>query len=300
MGNALRRRHSAFAAGLATGAMALGFTAIPAHAAPPPRVDLVAVGDSYTAGTGAGPAERPPGLDCWQSHPGYVDVLRRGGEVKVAANAACHGAVLSKYSPTYDREIYTPTVQQQIQSLIRNGALSADTELVSITAGANDLGFASVLGICASSGEQACAGAVGLATSDNALHALTLALAATYTDIRKPAPSATVAALGYPLLFDATSPSVALPILISNQQLINQATLRVNAAIEAAAFLAGAEYVDVTDEFAGHEANSADPWLQLALKDFTADYNFHPNKAGHAAYAAALLASVNLKQLARP
>ncbi len=130
-----RRRHAGFAAGLASLAMALGFTALPADAAPS-RIDYVALGDSYPAGTGAGAAERPPGLDCWQSHPGYVDFLRRTRDVRLRANAACHGAVLSELSPTYDREIYTPTVREQIEFLVRSRALSPETELVTITAGA--------------------------------------------------------------------------------------------------------------------------------------------------------------------
>lgn len=294
----LRRRHSAFAAGLATLAMALGFTAAPADAAPLSRTEYVALGDSYTAGTGAGSAKRPPGLDCWQSHPGYVDLLRRSGELKLVANAACHGAVLSEASPTYDQVIYTPTVREQIEFLVGRGALSPDTELVSITAGANDLGFAFVVGVCAFSGEQACQAAVAQATSPQALEFLTASLVSTYDALQAAAPNAEVIVLGYPLLFDPDSPFDPIPE--ANQRFINQATLNVNETLRVAAALAGVHYVDVVDEFAGHEVNSADPWLQLDPNNLTADYNFHPTPAGHAAYAAALLEAVGSVQLARP
>jgi lysophospholipase L1-like esterase len=300
----VRRRQSAFAAGLATLAMALGFTAAPATAAPPPNVDYVALGDSYTAGTGAGAAERPAGVDCWQSSPGYVDVVGRTGRVELVDNAACHGAVLSVSSPTWDPVIYTPTVQEQIQSLVTSGALSADTELVSITAGANDLGFAYVLGVCAFSSEEACRAAVAQATSPQALAFLTTSLTQTYAAIHQAAPNARIMVLGYPLLFEPSS--AFAPIPVTNQILMNQATVRVNTAIAAAVstsntlYLANAQYVDVTDEFAGHAVNSTDPWLQLSLTDFTADYNFHPTPDGHRAYASALLSSVKLGQLVRP
>lgn len=300
---AIRRRHSAIAAGLASAAMALGFAAIPAEAAPPPRVDYVALGDSYTAGTGAGAAERPAGVNCWQSQPGYVDVVGKTGRVNLVANAACHGAVLSTLSPTWDPVIYTPTVQEQFQYLVSSGALSSGTELVSITAGANDLGFSSVLGVCAFAGETACQDAVAQATSPRALGLLTAGLVQTYTTIDSAAPNARIAVLGYPLLFDPASP--VAPIPVAHQALMNHATLVVNATIAGAVGTANtlngtdAQYIDVTAIFAGHEANSADPWLNLKPSNFRADYNFHPTQAGHQAYATALMGAVKPARLAR-
>jgi lysophospholipase L1-like esterase len=301
MGNtAVRRRHAGFAAGIASLAMALSFTAIPADAAPPPDVDYVALGDSYTAGTGAGAAKRPGGVDCWQSSPGYVDIVGATSSIDLLVNGACHGAVLSRLSPTYDQVLYTPTVQEQIRFLISTRALSKETELVSITAGANDLGFAGVLGVCAFSEETICQEAVSRATSPDALAFLTASLVKTYRHIQAAAPNATVVVLGYPLLFEPASPFAPIPV--PNQTLMNEATVLVNTAIQNAVELADAfpradiEYVDVTALFAGHAVNTAEPWLQLS-PDFTADYNFHPNQAGHQAYAAALLAAVEPAQL---
>ena len=298
-----RRRRSAFAAVIATMAMALGFTAIPADAAASPRIDYVALGDSYTAGTGAGAAVRPDGVDCWQSHPGYVDVVGKTSRMKPVANAACHGAVLSTSSPFYDPLIYTPTIEQQLAGLVGKGRLSAKTELVSITAGANDLGFSWVLGACSISTE-ACEGALSQATSASSLQALQAALVQTYAAIHAAAPNARIAVLGYPLLFDPASNFAPIPV--TNQLLMNQATLALNALIAGAVagantlYEANAIYIDVTARFTGHQVNSADPWLVLDLAAPTADYNFHPNRAGHAlGYAAALLGAVEPAQLAR-
>ncbi|MDQ0663088.1 lysophospholipase L1-like esterase [Arthrobacter ulcerisalmonis] len=298
---ALRRRIPAFAGGLASLVMASGLAALPAEAAPAAKVDYVALGDSYTAGTGAGAAERPAGVDCWQSHPGYVDVVGKTGRVNLVANAACHGAVLSAASPTYDPVIYTPTVQEQLLFLRNTGALSSGTELVSITAGANDLGFAYVLGVCAFSEETTCEAAVSQATSQGALTSLTAGLVQTYSAIHAAAPDARIAAPGYPLLFEPTSQFAPIPT--ANQVLMNQATLKVNATIARAVstanslYGANAQYIDVTGSFSGHAANSLDPWLQLNLNNFAADYNFHPNKEGHRAYASALLEAVKPAQL---
>ncbi|GAB5077414.1 SGNH/GDSL hydrolase family protein [Arthrobacter sp. AD-310] len=294
----LRRRYPAFAAGLAALALTLGFTAAPAGAAPPRDVDYVALGDSYTAGTGAGGAERPAGVDCWQNPGGYVDLAAKVGSVNLTGNAACHGAVLSTASPTYDPVLYTPTVQEQLALLAGSGALSTDTELVSITAGANDLGFAYVLGVCAFADEATCRATVSAATSQAALTFLKSSLIQTYDAIQAAAPNAKVVVLGYPLLFDPASQFAPIPV--ANQVLMNEATLTVNAAIAEAAALAGVQYVDVTKRFAGHEVNSSDPWLQLDLANFAADYNFHPTPDGHRAYAAALLAAARPGVLARP
>ena len=280
-------------------AMALGFTAIPAEAAPPPKADYVALGDSFTAGTGAGAAERPEGVDCWQSQRGYVDAVGKTGRVNLVANAACHGAVLFDDNPFHDEALYTPTVFEQLQGLIKDGLLTEETELVSITAGANDLGFAYVLGQCAVSTE-ACNQALTSVTTESALGNLTADLVATYVAIQQAAPNATIVVLGYPLLFDPTSQFAPIPV--ANQFAINGATLALNELIANAVTLAkvNAIYVDVTARFAGHAVNSADPWLVLDFSQPLPDYNFHPNRAGHTlGYAAALKAAVNLPQLAR-
>lgn len=292
-----RRRLSAIAASLATMTMSIGLAAIPAQAAPPPRADYVALGDSYTAGTGAGEAYRP-NVACWQSHPNYADVVGSTGRISLVANAACHGAVLTTASQFYDG--ITPTVSEQLAALALSGQLSADTELVSITAGANDIGVTGVLLTCATSTVQACTDAVNAVTA--ALPLLEAALAQTYLSIQAAAPNATIAVLGYPLLFDPAGEPI---IPLQNQLLINEATLRLNETIAAAVQTANdlgadAVYIDVTKRFAGHAVNSEDPWLVLDFRSPLPSYNFHPNATGYTfGYAPALISAVKPAQLAR-
>lgn len=305
---AVRRRRPAFAAGLATLAMALGFTAIPADAAPPPKdVDYVAIGDSYTAGTGSlvGTGSElvfTTPLPCLQTHPfGYVDVVDAASPVNLVENAACHGAVLSKSSPRYDPVIIIPTVEEQIQSLIASGRLSSDTELVSLTAGANDAGVNAVIPACAASTEEVCKQAV--ASSITAMPSVGANLTRALAAIHRAAPNAKIVTLGYPRLFDPTSPAAIIPP--ANQTLVNQGTALLNATLATAVatsnvfYRANAQYIDVTARFRGHEVNSADPWIVLNTTDPADPRNFHPNKAGHQAYADALVAAVNLPALAR-
>ncbi|MET1087384.1 MAG: SGNH/GDSL hydrolase family protein [Arthrobacter sp.] len=299
MGTAsVRRRRPAFAAGLATVAMALGLTAIPADAAPPPpRVDLVAIGDSYTAGTGAGPFI--PTFPCDQTAGGYVDRLDELTIVDQTVNGACHGALLAE---TADRNV--PSVTQRIAELAQSEVLSGRTELVTLTAGANDLGFNTVLSTCAFSAFEACQ--LEIAKARAKLPEIQANLVRALTAIHRAAPRARIAVFGYPLLFD---PEAGLPVFSrENQRLINAGTATLNATISAAVDHANSKsrakavYIDVTASFAGHAANiPRQQWIVLDLVppiEFTED-TFHPNPAGHGAYADALIAAVNLQALAR-
>ena len=288
----VRRRHSALAATVATVAMAVGFTALPAEAAPP-RVDYVALGDSYTAGTGAGSFSQTSA--CVQTAGGYVDLVGNTGRVSTVANYACHGALL------FDSESPVPSVGEQFGSA---AARLRGAELVSITAGANDLGVGNILSFCLTQPPEACAAEGVLSPAD--LYALKTALTATYQFIQLQAPEAKIAVFGYPRLFDSSvgfghlSPEVL--------DALNHAADALNGtiALAVAESRVNAEFVDVTPRFLGHEVNSADPWIFFVPPTLQGDgslsvdpRNFHPNPAGHRAYASALVAEVKPAQLAR-
>ena len=293
-----RRRHLAFAGGLVALALTLGFTASPATAAPPPPVTYVALGDSYTAGTGAGGLYRPP-VACWQSHPGYVDDVAATGRVTLLDNLACHGAVLFPAGPFYDG--LTPSVFEQINSTAGQSALH-NAELVSITAGAVDAGSLLALQACSTPDAQLCEGTVNGIIAN--LPVVESGLEIIYQTIRASAPGATIAVLGYPRLFD---PANGLPVIPpANQAQVNLAIDALNTTIAKAVAdsQTNAKFIDVTKKFLGHAANSADPWLVMVLApvppfDRLPDANFHPNAAGHLAYAAALLSATKPAQLAK-
>lgn len=291
---ALRRRLPAFAAGLATLALALGSTALPAGAAPPVKdVDLVAVGDSYTAGIGASAPDIAP---CTQAGRGYVDLLKVLSVVDDdSTNAACAGAVI------VDRPSDTaPSVLEQITALTASGTLSVRTELVTLTAGPNDINFTAPLATCARFTLDVCAQAVREVQAK--FPALQADLVDALVAIRKAAPHATIAVFGYPLLFDPEGgPSLLTP---DAQELVNAGTRALNSTIEQATnaprVKAKAVYVDVTEAFEGHAVNSPYPWINFDPRDPFALQNFHPTPLGHQAYADALQDAVNLNKLARP
>jgi hypothetical protein len=222
--------------------------------------------------------------------------------VELVDNEACHGALLASRA-----EKIVPSVLDQIALLTAQGELSADTELVTMTAGANDVRVNVVLFTCATSPVADCRQAVG--SSAASMPSVGAGLLKIFAAIHRQAPNAKIGVFGYPRMFN---PAGAPVIPVENQRLVNQGTALLNATIATAAATANAlyranvQYVDVTARFAGHEVNTAQPWIFLSAGRGPNDVpqfdprSFHPNQAGHRSYADALLASVNLKQLARP
>ena len=172
--------------------------------------------------------------------------------------------------------------------------------MVTFTAGANDAGVSQVLLACATYGTEQCAAAV--AASEATLGPVGAGLETAYRMIHVLAPSAKIAVLGYPRLFE---PAEGNPYFsIDEQRLINQATDSLNAAIARAVENANtsganAQFVDVTARFSGHAVNSADPWIVFDMANLRADSNFHPNAAGHRAYATAVMSDVKPAKLAK-
>ena len=269
--SAVRRRRSALAAGLATLAMTLSLAAAPAQAA---KVnDYVALGDSYAAGIGAGAYVV---TDCVRSANAYSELADALKTVKDVTNVACGGK----------------TTQDVVEAQL--GQLDNKTELVTITAGGNNLGFGTLAAACGPAlvdptAAPACFGAIATARAEIASLQLYYDLVEMIDAVQTAAPNAKIVVTGYPYLFDPIPFDTNNPTSV----FINQANLLVfelNATIEAAALTTGAEYVDVTDEFAGHGAlSTTDPWIILDFSNLSSLENLHPNAEGHEAYFAALV-----------
>lgn len=120
----LRRRRTALAAGLATLVMAAGVATVPAQAVD--KAKYIALGDSYAAGQGAGPY-----LDaCYRSENAYSELAAESKAIKLVTNASCSGK----------------TTQDVVNNQLRQ--LNKSTELVTITAGGNNLKFGEIVTYC--------------------------------------------------------------------------------------------------------------------------------------------------------
>lgn len=236
----------------------------PASAAPR---DVVydALGDSYAAGFSLS-AEFGP---CNQTELAYP--LRLDGRKQIALDdfAACSG------DTTTDLRTY------QLE------ALDADTDLVTITIGGNDIGWAQGIGACLAASDEVCAGAVAQSVSliQNALPG---ALDATFADVRAAAPEAHVVTTGYPRLFSPEFGDFG-NISAAEQEMINDGADLLNATIAAASARQGFQYVDVTRPFDRHGVNAPNP--------FVSPDDFHPTAVGQRKYAVALTQAIRSSDL---
>jgi lysophospholipase L1-like esterase len=229
-----------------------------AAAAPRTDWDYVALGDSYSSGVGA---SGQIGL-CLRSANGYPGLWKAANDPKSYRSVACGGATTDSLRGT------------------QLWPLTSGTDLVTLTIGGNDVGFASTVISCTLSSDSACAATVASAMEllDTEIPAK---LDATYADIRRKAPNARVVVLGYPILFDTRSAACGIGgMSIPKRTAINKGAAELNQVIAARARAAGFTWSDVTDEFAGHGICAPTPWLN-GLTVIPATNSFHPNGSGY-------------------
>jgi lysophospholipase L1-like esterase len=235
-------------------------------AAPAAATRYVALGDSYSAGTGAGRYFDPTCRRSVSSYPYLLHLAHPGWTFR---DVACSGATTSEM------------LAGQIPSL------TPDTDWVTYTIGGNDAGFASVLEDCAPPAWLSdCDGAIDEARRlirgelPGRLDAVNGAIAAR-------APWARVVVLDYPRLFDGGDCSPFTWFDSGEISRLNRAAKLLMRVIRAAVARAGERFRfrDVIPSFAGHGlgaggAGSAAEWingLSVPLAD-----SFHPNARGQA------------------
>lgn len=219
------------------------------------ELEYAAVGDSFAAGTGASPYIE---TNCYTSTKSYPRLLDADANLRLAAFAACSGAS-------------TSTVKTSQVS-----GIPVTAARVTLTAGGNDVGFASIMTNCFLLINSTCESHIVNAETLVANGTVATNVATTVQAITARAAGAKVVVTGYPLLFHE-------PSSYRWATRVNQGTVQLNAAIKSAAEANGAVYVDVTAAFAGHGIGSSSPWINGA--GFSAGA-FHPNATGYVAYAA--------------
>ena len=227
--------------------------AAPAQAAS--TTDYVALGDSYSSGVGA------PGQSgtCLRSNYSYAAQWAAKNDPASFQFLACGGAVTDD------------VVRTQVPAM-RSGA-----DLVSITIGGNDAGFAPTVLTCLTSSDSACANKVnqGKAYVSNTLPGK---LDAAYRAIRAKAPDARVVVLSYPLIFDTAS--IFCEMSIAKRKSLNSGAEVLDAMIKQRAEAAGFVYSEVRDEFKGRGVCSSRPFLN-GLTLVPPQNSYHPNSSGY-------------------
>jgi lysophospholipase L1-like esterase len=257
----MNRRRCWLVALLAT----LGLLVSPLPAYATPQTSLVAVGDSFASGVGSFIYYNDD-TDCYRSPFSYPSQLARATRLPLTL-LACSGAS-------------TSDVRNEQVPLIPDGA-----DLVTVTVGGNDVGYAPVITTCALPGWLGdCHAAIdaALRTMRNPL-LLPAGLDAVYAAVKDNAPGARIVVTGYPRLFNGTDCSPFTFFTAFEMARLNAATVELNAVIQSRAEAAGLTFVDVATAFAGHAVCDRQPWINGFVVPVV--NSFHPNVVGHTAYA---------------
>jgi lysophospholipase L1-like esterase len=234
-------------------------SAAPAVHRTPAAVNYVALGDSYSAGVGAGNYISSSG-SCDRSTSAYPQLWADASKPASFTFAACSGATTLS------------VISDQLS------ALSASTTLVSVTAGGDDAGFTSVMETCVLESQNSCLSAVSTAEAFVASQ-LPARLDTMLADIRRHAPSATVVVLGYPDLYDLSHSGLCIGLSGADRSALNQGAGDLDTALATAAQVSHDEFADVRPQFAGHEICDSASWLH-SVDIFAISSSYHPTAAG--------------------
>ncbi|WP_166846557.1 SGNH/GDSL hydrolase family protein [Isoptericola sp. BMS4] len=268
----------------ATLALAAAASAAPAHAAPPP-VEYVALGDSYSAGSGILPIDLHAPVACLRTTANYPHLLADdlGADL---TDVTCGGASTDDlFAPQH------PGVPAQLD------AVTAGTDLVTLTIGGNDGStFVGALLACGSAGVLSaghgnpCERLYGDRFTAQVEQDTYPAVRRALREIRERAPHADVVVLGYPWILPPEQGCFAkLPIARGDVPYLRDLQATLDDVIERAAAETGATFVDLSGRSEGHDACAPadERWIEPLLLG-TNVVPVHPNARGEAAMADAV------------
>jgi lysophospholipase L1-like esterase len=231
----------------------------------------VAMGDSYSSGVGTG-SYYADSASCKRSPHAYpVNVARRIG--RGLRFVACSGART------------TDVLNTQVRTL------NPWTRRVTISVGGNDAGFSSVIGVCARPWPWTCWSDIHDAQTfiRNTLPGL---LNRVYGAIDSRSPSAVVAVVGYPRLFNPRNPCIASAGISSGEEAeLNETADLLATVTSRRARARGFTYVVPNRRFPWHAVCDSAAWINGL--SFPIVESFHPNRAGHDAYADLLTPAID-------
>jgi hypothetical protein len=233
----------------------------------------VAMGDSYSAGTGTGTNFEPNNSgSCHRTTKAYPYLLHNLHPEWEFVNLTCQGA----------------TTSSMISSQIRSPKVPYDTKWITYTIGGNDANFEGVIKVCVSPMYNVpdCEKAV----SDARAFIETLLpsrLDSVNSEIKSTAPNAKVIVLDYPLLFRGKLCTQGFANLNEKEEvLLNGAAERLREVVNTATVKAGANFVfrDVIPLFKNHAIcegglGSSTEWINGLVSP--QEESYHPKVEGH-------------------
>jgi lysophospholipase L1-like esterase len=229
----------------------------------------VALGDSYSSGTGT---RTYFDSGCQRSVYAYPYLLSQRRANTQLVFAACSGA------KTGD------VLANQV------GQLTSGTAIVTITVGGNDAGFSSVITECAKPAwAEDCAGRV--ATAQNYIrNTLPGQLNNVYSQIKSRSPTAKVIVLGYPRIFNGEDCNAGTWFSPDDETRLNATADLLRDVTRGRATAYGFTFKDAIPSFIGHAVCDSPEWLNGLSNPVGESY--HPNTTGHSSGYLPLVRSV--------
>ncbi|MBB4689184.1 SGNH/GDSL hydrolase family protein [Amycolatopsis jiangsuensis] len=230
--------------------------------------DYVSLGSSFAAGPGIPDLQPGSPSACGRSTNNYASVLARDRGLG-HTDASCSGATTANVVTT-GQAGQPPQVD----------AVTADTTLVTVTIGGNDVNYLGSINTysCQTSGGSDC-GSVDTAAIDQAFGELPGRMRDVVNRIREKAPSARILVVSYFSLLPPSGACDGVPLTDDQLGYEHSIADRLATVTADAAGATGAELVDLAGASRDHSACAAEPWVEK----YTAPagrVTYHPNEAG--------------------
>ena len=263
----------------------------PTASRPPVTGRYVALGDSYSAGPLIPTTDLAGG--CARSDHNYPTLVADAVNAKTFVDVTCSGADtrdLTRVQRTFGDARIPPQLR----------AVTADTDLVTLGIGGNDLGlFSTLVRTCTrlrASDPQGSPCARQLTARgpdlDAAVTTISRRVAASLLAIRAKAPRAKVLLVGYLRLAPDRGTCVGLPLAAGDYAEGRRISRALDAALKTAARRTGTTFVDMYAASRGHDICSRDPWVNGSVNDRQKALAYHPFASGMRADARAVVAAL--------
>lgn len=244
----------------------------------------VALGSSFAAGLGLGPRAAGSPFFCMRSINGYPQQLARMAGLSLV-DASCSGATTRHV--LHGGQFFQPA---------QLDALDSTTELVTLTAGGNDVGYIRDLVFLAKRRKPGLAAALLRTVWSGPKPAELRNFAglrdnfdAIFAEIARRAPIARVFAVTYPAILPPEGTCPNLGMTEQEAEIMRQVADRLAEVTCDAANAAKAATIDMAKLSAGHHACSAMPWV---FGDEPKSPAFHPTLSGAEATARKILGAI--------
>jgi lysophospholipase L1-like esterase len=268
--------------------------AAPPAGAAAPTGRYVALGDSYTAGP---LIPTQVDLNCLRSNRNYPSLVAASAGSTALADVSCSGATTADILVGGSGELGIALPPQL-------SAVTADTSLVTVEIGGNDIGFSGIISDCAQASLNSpfgspCKNTYTAGGTDQLrarIDATAPKVASVLRSVRAAAPGARIVVLGYPAILPDSGYGCwpVVPIAYQDVPYLRGVEKALNTMLANTAAANDASYADVYTPSIGHDTckGSSTRWVEGLIPENSAA-PFHPNARGEAGMATALLGTLN-------